>query len=133
MKVVFDSNIFVSALALPGGSAEKALIAVMEAKCTLVISKPIIHEVLDVLARKFGHEPEDLARTAVFLAELGTIVVSRKKLHVLADEPDNRILECALTGHADVIVTGDKAMLALGTFRTIAIINLRDFLSSYVS
>lgn len=129
MKVVFDSNIFVSALALPGGSAEKAIVAVAEAKCALVISKPIIHEVLDVLARKFGRDSEDLARTAVFLAEIGTVVTPRKKIRVLTDEPDNRILECAVAGHANVIVTGDKAMLALSVFHNVEIVGLREFLS----
>lgn len=129
MKVVFDSNIFVSALALPGGSAEKAIVAVTEAKCALVISKPIIHEVLDVLARKFGRDSEDLARTAVFLAEIGTLVTPRKKIRVLTDEPDNRILECAVAGHANVIVTGDKAMLALSVFQNVEIVGLREFLS----
>ncbi len=129
MKVVFDSNIFVSTLALPGGSAEKAIDAVTETRCSLVISKPIIHEVLDVLARKFSRNPEDLAHTAVFLSELGTLVTPRKKLRVLTDEPDNRILECAVTGHADVIVTGDKAMLTLGMFQNVETIGLRDFLS----
>jgi len=128
VKVVFDSNIFVSALAIPGGAAEQALEAAIEGSFDLVTSRPIISEVLDVLARKFDRDREELSRTALFLSGLGTIVAPRRDIHVLADEPDNRILECALAGDASVIVTGDRAMLELGTWEGIRVITLRDFL-----
>ena len=128
MKAVFDTNIFVSALAIPGGQAERAIDLVIDARVNLCISKQIIHEVLGVLAQKFSKGPEELSRTAVFLSELGELIVPREKLTVLDDEPDNRILECAMTGHADVIVTGDRAMLTLKTYQEIRIISLRQFL-----
>ncbi len=97
MRAVLDTNIFVSALALPGGQAEKAVFGAVEGRFELAISKPIILEMLDVLARKFDHDAEQLARTAVFLSELGDVVHPRKTIRVLRDEPDNRILERALT------------------------------------
>ena len=96
----------------------------------LVISRPIIHEVLDVLARKFDRNPEELARVAVYLSQLAEVVAPRSRLKVLRDEPDNRILECAVTGKADAIVTGDQAMLQLGEYRGIRILSLRDFLDA---
>lgn len=128
MKAVFDTNIFVSALAIPGGQAERAIDLVIDARVNLCISKEIIHEVLGVLAQNFSKGPEELSRTAVFLSELAELVVPRKKLAVLDDEPDNRILECAATGHADVIVTGDRAMLNLKKYQEIRILSLRQFL-----
>ena len=128
MKAVFDSNIFVSALAIPGGQAERAIDLVIDARANLCISKEIIHEVLGVLAQKFSKGPEELARTAVFLSELAELVVLRKKLAILNDEPDNRILECAVTGHADIIVTGDRAMLELRKYQEIRVLSLRQFL-----
>ena len=128
MKAVFDTNIFVSALAIPGGQAERAIDLVIEARVNLCVSKEIIHEVLGVLAQKFSKGPEDLSRTAVFLSELAELVVPRKKLAVLDDESDNRILECAVTGHADIIVTGDRAMLDLKKYGEICILSLRQFL-----
>jgi uncharacterized protein len=128
LKAVFDTNIFVSALAMPGGQAERAIDLVLDAWVNLYISKEIIHEVLGVLAQKFSKGPEELSRTAVFLSELGELVVPRKKLAVLDDEPDNRILECAATGNADVIVTGDRAMLNLKNYQEIRIVSLRQFL-----
>jgi putative PIN family toxin of toxin-antitoxin system len=128
LKAVFDTNIFVSALAIPGGQAERAIDLVIVARASLCISKEIIHEVLGVLAQKFSKGPEELARTAIFLSELAELVVPRKKLAVLDDEPDNRILECAVTGRADVIVTGDRAMLNLKKHQEIRILSLRQFL-----
>ena len=128
MKAVFDTNIFVSALAIPGGQAERAIDLVIDSRVNLCISKQIIHEVLGVLAQKFSKGPEELSRTAVFLSELGALIVPGEKLTVLDDEPDNRILECAVTGHADVIVTGDRAMLTLKKYQEIRIISLRQFL-----
>jgi putative PIN family toxin of toxin-antitoxin system len=128
MGVVFDSNVLVSALALPGGSADRAVESVLDGRVTLVLSKPIVGEVLGVLGRKFSRDTEELSRLAVFLADLADIVAPAARLQVLADEPDNRVLECALAGGARLIVTGDRAMLALKEFQGVEIVTLRDFL-----
>ncbi len=128
MKVVFDTNILVSALVFPGGRAEAALRRIIELQDQLLLSKPILDELLDVLARKFSRDPEELARVAVFIADLATILKPRRKLRLLKDEPDNRIIECALAGHADAVVTGDKKLLQLGVYRAVKIITLRAYL-----
>jgi len=130
VRAVFDTNIFVSALAIPGGRAEEAMLMVVEGKVRLLVSKAIIHELLDVLARKFNRDKEELARVAVYLAELGEVVHPRQKMKILSDDPDNRILECAVAGRADVIVTGDKAMLNLREYKKILIVTLKEFLES---
>jgi putative PIN family toxin of toxin-antitoxin system len=128
VRVVFDTNIFVSAFALPGGRAEEALLRILEGKDTLLVSKPIIDELLAVLARKFSRDREELARLAVFLAEIGELVHPERRIGILDDEADNRILECAIAGQADAIVAGDQAMLKLGKYEDIPIITLRDYL-----
>ena len=128
MKAVYDTNIFVSALAMPDGQAERAIDLALDGQIRLCISKPIIHEVLRVLAEKFLRTPEQLARTAIFLTDLAELAAPRAKLTVLDDEPDNRILDCAVAGRADVIVTGDKAILNLKVYEDICILSLRQFL-----
>lgn len=128
MRVVFDTNIFVSAFVLPGSRADAALIRVVDDIDQLVISKVIIDELLTVLARKFARDADELARVAVFLSDLAEVVRPRGRIDVLQDEADNRILECARTGKVDVIVTGDQAMIELGSYRSINIISLRNFL-----
>mgnify|MGYP001306784331 CR=1 FL=1 len=128
MKVVFDTNILVSALVFPGGRADIALRRIIEEKDELLISKPILDELLGILARKFSRDAEELAHVAVFVSELATIVKPRRKLAVLADEPDNRILECAVSGSAEIIVTGDKALLELTSFRKVRVVSLRAYI-----
>lgn len=128
MRVVFDTNIFVSAFVLPGSRADAALIRVVDDIDQLVISKVIIDELLTMLARKFARDADELARVAVFLSDLAEVVRPRGRIDVLQDEADNRILECARTGKVDVIVTGDQAMIELGSYRSINIISLRNFL-----
>lgn len=130
MKAVFDTNIFISAIALSGSRAEAAILKVVAGDVRLAISREIIHEVLAVLARKFDRNAEELARVAVYLSDLAEVVTPRRRIKILTDEPDNRILECAVAGKADMIVTGDKAMLALGAYRGIRIISLKEFLET---
>jgi len=128
MRVVFDTNIFISAFAIPGGMADKAVSRVIEGSDELVISPQIIKEVLSVLSSKFGREREALSHVAVILSELGELVEPKQTVEVLRDDPDNRILECASSGTADVIVTGDKEMLRLGEYNRVKIVSLREYL-----
>lgn len=116
---------------MPGGQADAAVRRVMEGADHLLISKPIMDELLGVLARKFSRNVDELARVAVFLSELAELVRPRRKLRILSDEADNRVLECGVAGHADAIVTGDKAMLALASYRRLRILSLKDYLESH--
>jgi putative PIN family toxin of toxin-antitoxin system len=130
MKVVFDTNVLVSAVVFPGGRAESALLRIIEERDQLIVSKAILDELLGVLARKFSREAEELARVAVLVSDLSVTVRPRRRLRVVKDDPDNRVLECALAGRADLIVTGDKELLALGEYRGIRIIALRQYLEA---
>ncbi|MBP8296827.1 MAG: putative toxin-antitoxin system toxin component, PIN family [Burkholderiales bacterium] len=129
-RVVFDTNILVSALVFPGGSGEAALRRIIDHTDLLVLSRPIVAELLDVLARKFARDAEELAHVAVYVTELAEIVAPTRRLRILDDDPDNRILECAIAGRADAIVTGDKALLALEQHRKIRIVTLREYLGT---
>ena len=129
MRVVFDTNIFISAFVFPGGQGQEALERIAEGVDHLLISKPLLHELLEVLGRKFSRDREALSRVAVFLADLGEMIHPRSKVRILDDEADNRILECAIAGHAEVIVTGDRAMLKHRRYRTIEIISLKSYLA----
>jgi putative PIN family toxin of toxin-antitoxin system len=128
MRVVFDTNILVSALVFPGGQGDTALRRIIVETDELVLSRPILDELLEVLGRKFARDAEELAHVAVFLSELALLVAPKRRLRVVKDEPDNRILECAVAGRAEVIVTGDKALLALKGYRNTRILTLRGYL-----
>jgi putative PIN family toxin of toxin-antitoxin system len=127
VRVVFDTNVFVSALIFPGGRAEEALSRVIRAEDRLILSKAILDELLSVLARKFSRDPEELARAAVWLGEVAEWVRPTCRLCVAAEEADNRVLECALAGRADVVVTGDKGLIELGSIERIRIMTLKEY------
>ena len=130
MRVVFDTNVLVSALVFPGGRGDDALQRIVEEHDELLVSRAIVDELLGVLARKFARDAEELSRVAVFLAEIATTVKPGRRLKVLEDEADNRILECAVAGRARAIVTGDRALLALGEHAGVRILSLREYLES---
>ena len=128
MRVVLDTNVLVAALVFPGGQGDAAVRRVIEGKDQLVHSRAILDELLEVLGRKFARDAEELAHVAVFVSELAILVAPRRRLHVVKDDPDNRILECALAGHAQAIVTGDKGLLALKSFEGIPVLSPSSYL-----
>lgn len=130
MRVVFDSNIYISAFVFPGSQADQAFFRVLEGTDTLVLSKAILDEVLGILAKKISRDPEALSQTAVLMAEMGEFVKPARMVDVFKDDPDNRVLECAEAGKAECIVTGDKAMLQLKQYGSIRLVSLKEYLSS---
>ncbi|MBX3672042.1 MAG: putative toxin-antitoxin system toxin component, PIN family [Burkholderiales bacterium] len=128
MRVVFDTNVLVAALVFPGGQGDAALRRVVEGRDQLVLSRAILGELLEVLGRKFARDAEELAHVAVFVSDLATVVAPKRRLRVVKDDPDNRILECALAGKAQAIVTGDKGLLALKSFEGIPLMTLASYL-----
>ena len=130
MRVVFDTNIFISAFVIPGSLAYKAILKIIEGKGSLIISKEIIDEVLSVLSTKFSRDKEAISHVAIILSELSELVSPAKRISVFKDDADNRILECALYGKADVLVTGDKEILKLKEYKGINIISLKEYLES---
>jgi putative PIN family toxin of toxin-antitoxin system len=128
MKVVFDTNIFISAFITPGSQAEKAVLRTIEGKDVLFLTKGILDKLLFILSTKFSRDKEEISRVAVFLSEMAEWVESSEEINVLRDGPDNRILECASSGNADIIVTGDKELLRLKRYGKTEIISLKEYL-----
>ncbi len=75
---------------------------------------------------------EDKVRAAVQdISQMATVLRPRPTLHILADEPDNRILECAIAAQAEFVVSGDRHLLALKHHADITMISLADFLAKF--
>jgi len=128
MKVVFDTNVFVSALIVPGSLVEVAFLHVQRTHATLFTAIPILTETARVLRTKFHQVDEDVTVALKLIGRAATIVKPSVIIEVLEDIPDNRILECALEAHADLIVTGDRHLLRLKQFQDVAIVRMADFL-----
>ena len=128
MRIVLDTDAWVSAILLPGGTADRAVLAVLAGKATALISEPLVAAVIRVLGRNFSRDREQLARVAILLNELAEPIAPRDRVCAPSDAPDTRVLQCAVAGRADLVVTGDRAMLRLARHEGIEIVSVRAFL-----
>jgi putative PIN family toxin of toxin-antitoxin system len=122
VKVVADTNVLVSALIFPGGSPEAFYRLVLERRIELVASRPLLAELGRVLTEKFGWEPERAEDAVEQMIRLAEVVHPQDIVsEIEADPADNRVLEAATEGKADAIVSGDRHLLSLGSWRGIRI------------
>lgn len=128
-KVVFDTNIYISAFITPEGDGDKAYQKAIDGKILLFTSVQILTELAGKLQDKFKWDTEHVTATVRHIAAVATVLKPPKRLKVLADDPDNRILECAVAAEADKIVTGDKHLLKLGRYENTNILTLSNFLA----
>lgn len=101
---------------------------IFDGRDALLISKPILDELLTILAHKFSRDADALGRTALLLTELAEVIQPKERVSVFEDDPDNRVLECAIAGQARAIVTGDKAMLAVEISHGVRLLSLSAYL-----
>jgi len=128
IRVVFDTNVYISALmfgGLPGSLLDLGLLQ----SFLLVVSPALLDELDEKLQEKFEVAAEDAAIIREKLESIAEIVRPDMVLHVITEDPDdNRVLECAVRGMADYIVTGDRHLLKLGSYDAISIVTVRQFL-----
>jgi len=130
VKVVFDTNIYISAFVIPGGNAERAYLHAIEGDFNLCTSIAILTEFARKLDEKFGWEKHRIEQVITAIGNLATIFKPSLRLKVVSDDPDNRVLECALESGAELIVTGDKHLLKLIKYQHVEIIRLSTFLTT---
>ena len=127
-RVVFDTNIYISAFITPGGRGETAYQKAVDGKIQLYSSVPILTELARKLQDKFKWESDRVKAAIRHVAAVATVLKPNERISVVADEPDNRILECAVAGNADMIATGDRHLLDLKTYEEIDIVTPAVFL-----
>jgi hypothetical protein len=134
IRAVLDANVFVSAVLTPKGVPAKILAAWRAERFSLVLSEPILQEVAAVLrySRIMRRHRWPEARIRLFIEELAHLAIltpGELACTVVAEDlSDNRYLECAVEGEAELIVSGDEHLLGLGQWRGIRIVTPRDFL-----
>ncbi|HXJ77633.1 MAG TPA: putative toxin-antitoxin system toxin component, PIN family [Candidatus Methylomirabilis sp.] len=128
MRVVFDTNVFISAFVIPGSQAEHAFTLARQRRCELCTSVPILTETAGRLRAKFDQDEDDIKDALRQIIRSARVVAPSRRVAVVADDPDNRILECPVKARADLVVTGDRHLLKLKRFEGIAIVRLADFL-----
>jgi uncharacterized protein len=134
LRVVLDTNIFVSSLLVKSGVPAQVLDAWRSHRYMLVLSPPLIAEIRSTLSyprirRKYGITDDDVERLIELLLNDAVVVPGIVDVSgAIPDDPkDEMILACAVEGRADLIVSGDKHLLDLGNYRGISMITARDF------
>ena len=129
MRAVLDTNVIVSAVLSPGSPPDSILRASRRGAFDLVTSAPLLRELSEVLGRppiaeRLGWTPEERASFIAALSDFAAIVAPRRKLQVVkADPADNRVLEAAVAGSVDYVVSGDRHLLDLSTYDAIPIVS----------
>lgn len=127
MIVVFDSGVWISALHF-GGVPMKAITRGLLEDEVLTCSQ-IEDETIGIMRKKFQRsETSNRHRLASFLEGATRVTLTAPFPAICRDPKDDFILECASLGNADLIVTGDKDLLALATFRSTRILTPRQYL-----
>jgi putative PIN family toxin of toxin-antitoxin system len=130
LRVVADTNVYISALNF-GGVPDQVLALARRGVIAMFVSKPILQEIEGVLNGKFQWPPNRTRDALVAIAEFAKEVRPVERVAVIEkDEPDNRVLECALAAQASIIVSGDSHLRDLGSYRRIRIFSPRGFLDS---
>jgi putative PIN family toxin of toxin-antitoxin system len=131
IRVVLDSNVYISAL-LFGGIPRRLVALAENGLVELYVSKQIQTEVERVLEVKFSWPIGRVLNAANYLWILAHSIEPQTILNDCVDLDDNRVLECAVESSAEWVVTGDQHLLALHPYRKIAIVTPRQFLDSAV-
>lgn len=130
MKVVLDTNTLVSAIGWEG-APRRVVLMIREGRHALVTSTALLAELARILAhrklRRVATHPL-LPSILEWVHRPEHLVVPQERVQAIeADTADNAVLEAAIEGHADVIVSGDRHLLDIGEFRGIPIVTAATF------
>lgn len=137
MKVTLDTNVLVSGTFWTGDSFT-ILNLIDKNKFRNVTSKEIIKEYYEVINSdeiigKIKDKRLRMLKIAHKVINNSEIVAPSVKIDIIKDDPDdNKILECAIAGNVDCIVSNDKHLLKLKKFRDIPILTPDDFVEKYL-
>ncbi len=135
MNVVIDTNVFVSSFLSLQGPPKRVIDLWKTGRIILCLSRDIIAEYVEVLAR-FGlaGQPELRELLDLFARRINLIFVpSPPVLSLIPYDPaDEKFIACAVAARAEYVVSGDKHLLNLGTHGSIKVVTPAQFLKSFL-
>jgi putative PIN family toxin of toxin-antitoxin system len=134
VRVLLDTNQLVSSLLSSRGLQSGLIDAWRRRDFVLVLAPAQIEEVEEVLsrpkiARKYAIPAADREAFLELLRTEAVPLASAARPNVCRDPDDDFLLGCAAAGGADYLVTGDEDLLTIRTFRGVAVVSARIFLS----
>lgn len=128
LKVVIDTNVFISAFYLPESRPAGVVLLARRKTILNVISPPILKEVERIIKKKLLWDNSKTQSAVRQIKNFSEEVHPQERLAISADDPDNRILECAVAGQADFIISGDHHLIDLDNHQGIKIVTPARFL-----
>lgn len=129
LRAVFDVNILISARLSLLGNPFRCLALAKAGEVQSVTCAQILDEFAEKLATKFNYSTTDARRYADEVAKFSVAVPVPGKLKVVtADPDDDPVLECAVVGKADYLVSGDHHLLDLTRYEHVEIVTAAEFL-----
>lgn len=132
-RVILDTTTLIGVLTKPQGICSDALILCLES-CELLASRETLQELVEVSKRdKFDKyvSREEREYIVIEYAKRVSLVEITIASTDCRDPKDNKFLSLALSGHADIIVSGDSDLLALPPYNGIQILGVREFVERY--
>jgi len=123
MKIVFDTNVLISATQWDGSVAQKLLFILIKQNLKIYSSTQIILEYQKVLKRDFEYTEGEIAHMMEKVLHFITLVEPTKKINLVKEDPeDNHIIECAIESQAQYIIAYDNDLLRIKEYNGIKII-----------
>ena len=123
MKIVFDTNVLISATLWHNSVAQKFLFKCIQENTQIFSSQEIIEEYKEILARDFGYNKQEIGEILERVLRFVTLVIPDKKIEaVKEDADDNKIIECAIEADAEYIISYDNHLLKLKGYQGIKIV-----------
>ncbi len=132
MKIVIDTNIVISGLFF-GGYPRKVVESVVNNEFSAYASKPIIDEYLEIVDEMINNKGGGLNKNILmpFINKLN-IINPTTTIRTCRDKDDNKFIECALDSKSQYIISGDRDLLDLKTFKHISIITAHEFYNHFL-
>jgi len=127
MRIVVDTNVFVSAI-LKLNSLPFLVVRWVDEQGGLLKSAATEHEILSVLSHIAAVTIPDFRDDLAKMLARAELVAITERITACRDPQDDKFLELAVNGHADLIVSGDADLLALNPFRDIPILTPAAFM-----
>lgn len=130
-RLVVDTNIFVSAIIFPRSTPRQAVHKALSSG-VLLMSDATMTELTEVLFRPKLDRYVSRAERELALAQIGSVaefVPIIQLVRECRDPGDDKFLEVALNGRADLIITGDSDLLEMHAWRGIEILSPADYLA----
>lgn len=129
LRIVFDTNIFVSSIFWERGNPHHLVELAIEGKIEVFTSAEILEELTDVLIRDFEESDESVFAYLAFVLKYAEVVEPAEKVGIVKeDADDNKIIECAIACKADYIVSGDKHLLRLKRYKKTDVISAAELI-----